>query len=206
MLIDLHTHSTAYSNCSAVRPDDLVVAAKTAGLDAICLTEHDAFWPLALVRELGEKHGLVVLRGVEVTTEVGHVLVYGIEHWRPGLGTVEALHDFVREQDGLMFLAHPSRRYGRPADGMTGTLFDSLEVMNASEGHLQNSMAAALARTCRLPGIGGSDAHTAAEVGGAATRLAKPVETESELIAELRLGRHVVEAGPAKQVRPGYNA
>ncbi|HEY7270658.1 MAG TPA: PHP domain-containing protein, partial [Dehalococcoidia bacterium] len=84
MLIDLHTHSTAYSACSAVSPDDLVGAAKAAGLDAVCITEHDAFWPLAPIRQLGEKHGIVVLRGVEVTTEVGHVLVYGISTWRKG--------------------------------------------------------------------------------------------------------------------------
>ena len=64
MLIDLHCHTTAHSACSAVLPDDLVIAAKSAGLDGVCLTEHDAFWPLELVRALGEKHGLVVLRGV----------------------------------------------------------------------------------------------------------------------------------------------
>ena len=193
MLIDLHCHTTAHSACSAVSPDDLVIAAKAAGLDGVCLTEHDAFWPLELVRELGEKHGIVVLRGVEATTEVGHVLVYGISRWQRGLATVDALRDFVREQGGLMFLAHPARRYGRPADGLLGSVFDSLEVANASEGPLQNGAAAALATKCRLPGIGGSDAHTVTEVGGAATRLARAVTTEQDLVAELRRGLHTTE-------------
>jgi hypothetical protein len=191
MLIDLHCHSHAYSACSAVSPDDLVRAAKAAGLDAVCLTEHDRYWPLPLVRELGERHGIVVLRGAEVTTEVGHVLVYGLPHLPPGLGTVERLSEHVRAVGGIMFLAHPSRRYSRtPEDGMLGATFDSLEVENGSEGPLQNEMAASLAVACRLPGIGGSDAHTASEVGIAATRLERGVSTEEELVAELRRGRH----------------
>ncbi len=194
MLIDLHSHTTAHSACSAISPDDLVVAAKNAGLDGICITEHDAYWPLPLVRELSEKHGIVVLRGIEVTTEVGHVLVYGVSTWRIGLSTVELLRTFVSSEGGLMFLAHPSRRYARSPDGMLSDVFDSLETMNGSEGPLQNSTAAALATRCRLPGIGGSDAHTATEVGAAATRLRRRVTTEAELVAELRRARHTTQS------------
>jgi predicted metal-dependent phosphoesterase TrpH len=173
-------------------PDDLVVAAKAAGLDAVCITEHDALWPRQAIEDLAEKHAFPVLRGIEVTTEVGHVLVYGVSAWRRGLSTVKALHDFVRSEDGVMFLAHPSRRYGRPAgQGMLGGIFDSLETENASEGAVQNSTAAALARGLRLPGIGGSDAHSAREVGASATRLARPVRSERELVEELRRGLHV---------------
>jgi len=199
LLIDLHTHTTAYSSCSAVTPDDLLLAAKRAGLDGVCLTEHDALWPPAAVRELAERHGLVVLRGVEATTEVGHVLVYGVSSWERGLATLEAVRAHVRAQGGLVVLAHPSRRYGRPVAGSLADVFDSLEVENASEGRLQNSNAAQLARVCRLPGIGGSDAHTAREVGGAATVLAGPVGNEQDLVAELLRGRHrAVTRAPGK--------
>jgi hypothetical protein len=190
MLIDLHTHSTAHSACSAASPDDLCRAAKEAGLDGICITEHDAFWPEVAVRELGEKHGIVVLRGVEATTEVGHVLVYGLSTWRKGLSTLAALREHVMAEGALMFLAHPSRRYGRPVDGSLADIFDSLEVANASEGALQNANALELARGCRLPGIGGSDAHTAREVGAAYTVLANPVADERGLVAELRKALH----------------
>ncbi len=190
MLIDLHTHSTQFSACSAVKPNDLVRAAKAAGLDGICITEHDALWPLPALRELGKEHGLVVLRGVEATTEVGHVLVYGLSTWRKGLSTLEALAAHARAEGGLVFLAHPSRRYGRPVGGSLAGAFDSLEVANASEGSLQNANAAQLARGCRLPGIGGSDAHTSREVAGAFTILSDAVSTEEELVAELQRGLH----------------
>jgi predicted metal-dependent phosphoesterase TrpH len=199
MLIDLHCHTMAHSACSAMTADDLVVAARAAGLDAVCITEHDALWPRVAIRELGEKHEFVVLRGIEVTTEVGHVLVYGLSSWRRGLGTLAELQEFVREQDGLMFLAHPSRRYGHPVDGALTDVFDSLEILNASEGLLQNQAAAAMASGCRLPGIAGSDAHTAREVGMAATRLAAPVSSEEELVSELRKSLHTPEQRPREE-------
>ncbi len=194
MLIDLHTHSTAHSACSAVSPENLVHAARAAGLDGVCITEHDAFWPEAAVRDLGEKHGFIVLRGVEATTEVGHVLVYGLTTWRKGLSTLAALREHVQAEGALMFLAHPSRRYGRPVEGSLADVFDSLEITNASEGVLQNSNAAQLALGCRLPGIGGSDAHTAGEVGGAYTLLVDAVTTEAALVAELRKALHSTAA------------
>lgn len=199
MLIDLHTHTTAHSACSAITPAELIEAAKAAGLDAVCITEHDFLWPLPAIRDLAEEHGFTVLRGVEATTEVGHVLVYGLTSWRRGLGTLQELEAFVREQGALMFLAHPSRRYGRPVEGNIASIFDSLEIANASEGQLQNANAATLARSCRLPGIGGSDAHSLREVGMASTRLAKAVSTEEELVRELLRGRHTTEQRPREE-------
>src|SRR3989304_2201581 len=44
MLIDLHTHTRPLSHDSLLTPDDLIEAAKAAGLDAVCLTEHDFTW------------------------------------------------------------------------------------------------------------------------------------------------------------------
>lgn len=196
MRIDLHTHTTMFSACSAMTPDDLARAAKAASLDAVCITEHDALWPLPAARDLAERHGLVVLRGVEATTEVGHVLVYGLTTWRRGLSTLEGLREHVLAEGALMFLAHPSRRYGRTVTGSFADAFDSLEVTNASEGTLQNSSAAQLARLCRLPGIGGSDAHSTREVGGAFTVLSSGVLTEEDLVAELRRSLHTTGVRP----------
>ncbi len=44
MLIDIHIHTTRYSECSSLHPVDMAVAAKEAGLDGICLTEHQTVW------------------------------------------------------------------------------------------------------------------------------------------------------------------
>ena len=76
MLIDLHCHTKVHSPCSALTPDALVRAAQARGLDGVCITEHDALWPLAEIEILTRTMQFLVLRGMEVTTEVGHVLVF----------------------------------------------------------------------------------------------------------------------------------
>ena len=79
MLIDLHCHTRVHSACSALTPDALVRAAMARGLDGVCITEHDAMWAAEDVTGWATRFNFVVLRGMEVTTEVGHVLAYGLE-------------------------------------------------------------------------------------------------------------------------------
>ncbi|TEU02097.1 MAG: PHP domain-containing protein, partial [Dehalococcoidia bacterium] len=69
MLIDLHTHTRPLSHDSLLSPDELIEAAKAAGLDAVCLTEHDFTWEPEKVRELSRRHAFTVIPGIEVNTE-----------------------------------------------------------------------------------------------------------------------------------------
>ncbi len=190
MLIDLHCHTRRFSACSALTPDALVRAAKARGLDGVCITEHDALWPLADVVALGEEMQFVVLRGMEVTTEVGHVLVFGVDHHEPAMATLDELHRIVGAAGGLMFLAHPSRRYGSLPPDDLATVFDSVETQNGTEGMLQNDNALELARGLWLPGIGGSDAHSVRELGICATEFDAVVRDEASFLAALRGGAY----------------
>ena len=67
------------SPCSALTPDALVRAAMARGFDGVCITEHDALWTAADIARVADEMQFPVLRGMEVTTEVGHVLVFGME-------------------------------------------------------------------------------------------------------------------------------
>jgi hypothetical protein len=178
------------SPCSALTPDALMRAAMARGLDGVCITEHDALWTTAEIARVANEMQFLVLRGMEVTTEVGHVLVFGLERHDPAMATLAELHRIVRAEGGLMFLAHPSRRYGSlPPDDLSA-VFDSVEVHNGTEGMLQNDNAAGLARGLRLPGIGGSDAHSVREVGVCATEFSAPVMDEGSFVAALRAGAY----------------
>jgi predicted metal-dependent phosphoesterase TrpH len=188
MLIDLHTHTKVFSACSALTPDALVRAAKARGLDGVCITEHDAIWDAEAIERLAAEMEFVVLRGMEVTTEVGHVLVYGLDRHRSEMATLDALHRIVRAEGALMFLAHPSRRYGTLPPADVSAYFDSVEAQNGTEGMLQNDNATALSARLTLPGIGGSDAHSAREVGICATRFGGEVHDEASFLAALRAG------------------
>lgn len=190
MLIDLHCHTRVHSPCSALTPDALVRAAQARGLDGVCITEHDALWPLDDIRRLAETMEFAVLRGMEVTTEVGHVLVFGVERHHPEMATLDALHRIVRAEGGLMFLAHPGRRYGALPPDDLAACFDSVEAHNGTEGMLQNDTAARLAENLRLPGIGGSDFHSVREVGVCATEFASPIDDEAAFLAALHAGSY----------------
>jgi predicted metal-dependent phosphoesterase TrpH len=190
LLIDLHCHTKVYSACSALTPDALVRAARARGVDGVCITEHDALWPLDRVKRLSDEMEFVVLRGMEVTTEVGHVLVFGVDEHHPSMAQLAELHRIVLSEGGLMYLAHPSRRYGTLPPDDLGSMFDSVEAHNGTEGMLQNDNAARMAASLRLPGIGGSDAHSAREAGVCATEFDAPIGDDATFLAALRAGAY----------------
>ncbi len=173
--IDPHVHSF-FSADGASSPEALILSAKRVGLHGIALTDHntcDACRYLrdkGLLREDGEAvDGFLVIPGVEVSTEEGHLLCLGV--WLPnGLKGAPAREviAMVREQNGLTIPAHPyDRLRAGIREGHLDELdFDGLEVFNAATA-LQRHNVSALAYATRrkLPMTAGSDAHHHAAVG-----------------------------------------
>ena len=110
MLIDLHTHSYPQSDDAFMAVDELIDTARSRGLDGVCLTDHDRFWPEAKTRELSRKHQFLVLSGSEINTDAGHVLVFGLDEYVFGLHKPLFLHEKVVRRGGAMVAAHPHRR------------------------------------------------------------------------------------------------
>lgn len=75
---DLHIH-THYSD-STSSPEEVVQEASEAGLTCIAITDHDTLEGIAPTKKSAAVHGLEVLTGVELSTEVGgkdvHLLGY----------------------------------------------------------------------------------------------------------------------------------
>lgn len=188
MLIDLHCHTLPRSQCSGLQPEELITLARARGLDGICLVEHDAFWPELELAALREKTGFLVLAGVEFSTDMGHVLAYGLPRGSSTFATAAAVFAAAQQEGALLFLAHPARDGHLRVTRETVEFFESVESVNGSDTRLQNMAAAGLARGFRLPGVGGSDAHSAAEVGRGATRFAADVTDTASLLAALRSG------------------
>ena len=110
MLIDLHTHTYPKSDDSQLSPADLVLKAKKAGLDGICLTEHDWFWSTEEIAQINREMDFLLLPGVEMNTEDGHMIVFGITEFVFGVHHTDFLRDLVTKKNGFMILAHPFRR------------------------------------------------------------------------------------------------
>lgn len=77
-MIDLHLHTTASDGRLA--PDALVLAAVSAGLRTISVTDHDTVAGLAAARAAGDRLGVRVVDGIEITAVEGgqdvHILGY----------------------------------------------------------------------------------------------------------------------------------
>ena len=78
MIIDIHTHTYPTSDDSRLTPGQLISEAKRIGLDGICITDHDGFWKPEDISKLSNEYKFTILPGCEVTTEEGHLLVYGL--------------------------------------------------------------------------------------------------------------------------------
>jgi 3',5'-nucleoside bisphosphate phosphatase len=78
-MIDLHAHTLASDGGD--RPPELVAAAAAAGVGTLAVTDHDTVAAVAEARAAGERLGVEVLAGCELTATVGdrvvHVLLYG---------------------------------------------------------------------------------------------------------------------------------
>jgi len=199
-LIDLHTHSLPASPCSSVPVDDLIREARRCGLDAVCLTDHNHVWSAEEVAALREKHDFLVLRGNEITTTQGDILVFGFHQDVQGIVELEDLRAQVLDAGGYMIAAHPFRGFlvvGVGELGMTPEqsaqrpMFrhvDALEVLNGKVTRKENAFAAEVAGRLGLPRTGGSDAHEASEVGRYATHFPGPIRGEEDLVRALRKG------------------
>jgi hypothetical protein len=187
-------------------PDELMAAAKDAGLDGICLTEHNRVWPREDAIALSRKHGLAVFRGMEVTTTGGDILVFGLEE-EPGddLWTPADLKAKVDAAQGLAIAAHPFRGFlvfgfgqlqmdlDAAKDNPTFAHVHGLEVCNSMVTQDENAMASRAAEALGLLQLGGSDAHRPRDVGTCVTRFLDRLNDENDLIAAIMGDRFILE-------------
>ena len=198
MVIDLHVHCAEASPCSSAPLEDLIVEAKRIGLDGICLTDHNHVWPRKTIEELQARHEFLILRGNEITTNQGDMLVFGFEEDIKGIVDLEELRKMVLKADGFIIAAHPFRGFltfgiGQlgltPEKAMVRPLFqhvDGIEVMNSKVSEKENLFSSQVAAGLALPGTGGSDAHEVEEVGIYATRFFDPITCEEDFLKALR--------------------
>ena len=205
MLIDLHTHTYPNSDDAFMAPDQLVEAAKRAGLDGICVTEHDCFWDAGDVLNLSRRHDFLVLPGCEVNTEGGHALVFGVNEYLFGMHKAAYLHQIVEQVGGALVAAHPyRRRYKEDQAAQPGgyeamlesaasdpffSLCDAIEGVNGRATAGETAFSLELARRLGLATVGGSDSHRPTHPGTVATRFRAKITSVADLITEIKAGR-----------------
>ncbi|MFC1965390.1 PHP domain-containing protein [Chloroflexota bacterium] len=201
MIVDLHTHTKRWSDDSDIELSELIWRSKQAGLDAICITDHDWFWDKDVLAKVSQEHDFLVLPGVEMNIDEGHhLLVFGVEKYSFGMHHVEQLKHFVDEAEGIMILAHPYRKQLYSDNELRTVveqfcqnpifhLLDTIELLNGRGSEKQNRFSQEVCRRLNLKGVGGSDAHSASDIPSCATLFERRIGNVGELIAELKAGR-----------------
>lgn len=188
MLIDLHVHSTC-SPCSILKPSEILANARSVGLDAVCITDHDTMSILTQCREGFQPDGLLVIVGMEYTTGQGDYLLFGDIRSIPLGLSAAALLPAVRDLGGAAVSAHPCRTW-RPADP---TVFELglcsiAEAENGRNTDAENGLAQSLIAGHGMTAVAGSDAHSLEELGRCPTRFTVPVNSTRDLIDALNKG------------------
>ena len=202
--LDLHSHSTDASDDAGGTVEGYlkwIVARRKRGyrIDGFVLTEHRQFDPAVSYDALAEQYGVVVLRGAEVETDAGHVLVYGIAEEfarRFDLASVSLpaaeIFRCARETGGFAVGAHA----GRPSIGLAEHVangrgidyVEAIEALNGGSSDTENALATQLAEEHGLRCIGGSDAHYVSAIGRCLTAFTRPITTIEALVEELAGG------------------
>lgn len=194
MRIDLHCHSQ-YSNDNFLEPEETIAQAIKKNLDGVCFTEHHSIMVSQPVEKIRVPHDFLVFRGLEISTDRGHLLVYGLKDdswniWSRNnyLNLFEVLK-IVHNLGGICVPAHPFRGWdslGEEVLRVGG--FDAIETHNGLNLEEDNQRAIQVAKVKDLPSIGGSDSHTKQQVGKAITVFKNKVHTMDALVEEIKRG------------------
>jgi len=203
--IDLHLHSSDRSSCGHSTGEEMIVAAKGFGLDAVCFTEHNVLTPEAWLAEANENHApFKVFSAVEISvTRLEHCIVLGVRdseletrEW-----TYEDLWKFTRERDGWLTLCHPFRFSETVAFDVDRFPPDGIEIHSVHTAAEDGELIRATAERVGARVIASSDAHFAKWVGVFHVELARPAEDvcdEREIVDILRAGEFKLGSDEAR--------
>lgn len=167
--IDLHVH-TCYSEDATTTLKEVVYYAKKKGLNGVAITDHET---LKGALKLARKSQLIIIPGLEVETQRGHILALNIKTLIPPklslTETVQKIHDV----GGVAVVAHPAMvlKTGLGLRITSNSNIDAVEVINSASFpfFLSTYLGRRLAKRLNLPQTAGSDSHHALEIGTAYT-------------------------------------
>jgi len=202
VILDLHTHSEASEDSRAPVETYLKWLARkhdVLPLDGIVLTEHRQWEPAKDYRRLEDEYGILILRGAEVETDYGHMLVYGVNEditrrfdFTDVRLPAQVLITEVARLGGIALPCHPGRptiglceHYERkpPLDGVV-----AVEALNGGSRRGENEKVERLIQRYGYNAFGGSDSHLVSFIGVCATAFDRQIRSVEDLVAALYQG------------------
>jgi hypothetical protein len=221
-IVDMHVHTVRGAADSSLTPDQLIEVAHNIGLTGVNITEHDRVWEAHQIAEFRERSGLFVSRGMEVSTDMGHIIAIGLQQYMPGIRRATELRRVLDDVGGFMIVAHPFRHFfdpahfrrdGRPPFTMTPeeaaekmpifSIVDEIEVANGGTAPKENEFALQVAQVMGRKGVGASDCHSTQGVGYFVTVFEEELRDQEHMLEQLHARRYWPGKGlPAGELAP----
>ena len=202
VILDLHTHSIKSDDGRAkVGNYCQWIRSKEVPIDGFVLTEHRQHDFESDYSALAKQHGLVILKGSEVETEYGHVLVFGVTE------VLTRQFDFSRIDLPLSMVIEVCEAHGavpvpchpgRPRVGMFSHTLELgipagvriVEIYNGGSRDDEDQIAINNADQLGYRGIGGSDSHIVSHIGRCATKFSVDIASMDDLVDALNTGEY----------------
>ena len=216
-LYETHLHTSPVSKCASATVEQTVRFYKELGYAGIFITNHFLDGNININRELpydekinfyfsdyeegkkiGEKIGLDIFFGAEISYKGTDFLIYGLDkEWY--LSHPEIMHmskteelTLMANEGALIIQAHPFREasyidhirlFPRHVHG--------IEVINANRSEFENDMAKAYAKNYSLLAFAGSDNHRGAlQNKFAGVKFSSPIKDEQDFIERIKRDDH----------------
>lgn len=180
MKADLHIHTSRFSGCSNIDPEEALKQAAVMGLGMIAFTEHGIRWPDDELNDLVESRGvkdLIVISGQEAACYSlrgefqGEFLVFGYPSSLGSNKSAEQLIEMVHAHGGVVVAAHPFKPHttGKGYYGCGHLIYDldvdGLEIGHPDFGGEERRLAREVMDKKGIAGIACSDAHDLIDIG-----------------------------------------
>jgi predicted metal-dependent phosphoesterase TrpH len=204
MILDLHAHTDKSEDSRAPLETYLKWLKRkreTLPIDGIVLTEHRQWDPHLDYRSLEDEYDILILRGAEVETDYGHILIYGVNEAMTDrfdfadvrLPAQEVISEVAR-LGGVAAPCHP----GRPTIGLCEHYeskaplagVTAVEALNGGSRRGENEKVQHLIAAHGYKSFGGSDAHLVSLIGICATEFDGEIRSTEDLVHELRFGSY----------------
>lgn len=207
-IIDMHLHTTRGASDSMLDPEDLITEAAHVGLTGVNITEHDRMWESWDLEPFRRDHPEIFINnGMEVSTDMGHILAVGLNGYAPGIRNLEKLRELADEQGAFLIVAHPFRHFFDPvhfrregkepfalspeeaAELPVFQLVHGIEVVNGCNTPRENYFALQVAKILGKPGSGGSDAHSTQGIGYFVALFDEDLKSPEQMLEQMHKGR-----------------
>ncbi|RLG63858.1 hypothetical protein DRN89_03165 [archaeon] len=186
--VDLHVH-TKYSDGDSL--ERIIYYARRCNLNGLAITDHNTIKGALSIAKL--TRDLIIMPGIELKTDVGHVLLLGVKEKPSKTMDYIELYEWSMENNIIIVLAHPVATLWRTLSRirvLERYKPHAIEVLNSTYPlySVATKLSEFIAKSLGLSGVAGSDAHRAYQVGLCFTLINSNPEVE-DVLESIRRGR-----------------